>query len=115
MKKLFRKLDYRFTFYGLLIFGSILLFIPVSGNGAGIPYADKVFHFLLFFTLGISGSRAYSPSYFKQKNVYAVLAAYAVLTEYVQGFIPGRERDATDILFNFLGMLGSVLYKKIVD
>jgi VanZ family protein len=66
-------------------------------------------HFAVFVVLSLAtlASQFPIPSFV----TLAVLAGYAVLTEYLQSYVPPRTMDSLDFVGNFLGILvGAAIY-----
>jgi VanZ family protein len=104
---------YSLIFFWLFFLVSLPLLLMPGGTEPGIPYVDKLAHFLLFFGMGLMGFLA-----FKKKLVLAFLIIiYMFIIEYIQGhFIPNRSEDILDALVGSLGLLCSyflfILYNK---
>ena len=83
----------------------------------GIPYADKVFHMVEYFVLGVLLIRAFDKSEFKvslaKLAILAIIIAscYGGLDELYQRTRPDRSCDIFDFLADSLGALaGIVIY-----
>ena len=93
----------------LLIFWIIAIFILTGYPGLRVPTLkefpiDKVYHFILFFILGILEYRILKISVF-----FAVGCGVVVLAEIQQLFIPGRGFELLDMVFGFIGLVLSFL------
>jgi VanZ family protein len=83
-----------------------------------IPHIDKAAHAAEYLILGILAIRAMLGSSFSA-NITAITvcviifaSAYAVLDEWHQQFVPGRETDLVDFIADFAGInIGVFLYK----
>jgi VanZ family protein len=82
-----------------------------------IPHADKIFHVVEYFVLGILLIRAFDKSGFNvslaKLTVLAIIIAlcYGVLDELYQRSIPGRECDIFDFIADSAGaIIGIFLY-----
>ena len=93
---------------------------PSPSIGPQIPHIDKLYHFLIYFTLALLLWRAfyYASSPFFKKN--AVLFAFiltiilGVSDEFHQFFVPLRQAEFFDVVFDSLGagigMIGICFY-----
>lgn len=92
-------------FWLSILVSMVLLFMP-GGTEPGIPYVDKVAHFLVFGWLSLIGLEAYK----KYFIVICSLVMYAILTEFVQYFfIPNRGLEFMDTLVGMVGIFFSWL------
>jgi VanZ family protein len=89
---------------GLLFFLSSLPDVP---GPRGIPYGDKVGHFVLYAVLGacLSFGRARSGWALPHALVLAVGALYGLSDEWHQMFVPGRTPDLADWVADVAGLL----------
>lgn len=86
----------------------VIVFVAVSGlffmqsppGGPGVPHLDKVVHFLLFFVLAASLHYAFRLRY---RWSLLVLFVYAIATEVIQHYIPGRGADVYDVVADMAG------------
>lgn len=90
------------------------------------PFADKVEHFGIYGLLGFAIARALSGGYpgfarfseFKRFILITTVlgAAYGILDEFHQSFVPGRSVDAFDVVADTLGAFSgsclAFLYRK---
>lgn len=101
-------------FWLSILVSMILLFMP-GGTEPGIPYIDKVAHFLVFGWLSLIGLKAYK----KYFIVICSLVMYAIFTEFIQYFfIPNRELELLDAIVGIVGIfctyfIFKYLYKRI--
>jgi VanZ family protein len=95
----------------LLLFAiAILLYATlIPGSGAtGLPYVDKIAHFILFFFMTWNvvhcflGSRYYL-------LLIGICIALAPLTEIAQIYIPRRSFEYLDILADLIGVFMAIL------
>lgn len=89
----------------LLIFWIIVIFILTGYPKLKVPTIeyiglDKLFHFAIFFILGILEYRLLKTYLF-----FAIGCSVALLAEFQQILIPGRGFELLDIGFGFLGLL----------
>lgn len=89
----------------------------------GMPNADKLAHFGMFFILAFLMVRGFLKKMLvrdiKNRPFYITLVVtivYGVLIEYAQSYIPGRSIEFNDMLANglgsILGVLGYLFLKK---
>lgn len=79
-----------------------LLWPDPAGAGSGPPGADKLVHALLFGALAVTTRWRFGPAL----TGLALVAAYAVLSELVQGaLLPSRSGDAYDVVADGLGAI----------
>ncbi|MGB3478864.1 MAG: VanZ family protein [bacterium] len=91
----------------LLIFWIIVIFVLTGYPKLKVPTIeyiglDKLFHFAIFFILGILEYRLLKTWFF-----FAIGCSVAFLAEFQQIFIPGRGFELLDIGFGLLGLLFS--------
>ncbi|UXP33257.1 VanZ family protein [Reichenbachiella agarivorans] len=106
------------TWLGWTITILFLLLRPSDGEMSWlqqIPHFDKVIHFTLFFiwaflaTLAIGNGRATNRHFLL---VFVAVVVFAVMTEWLQLYVPSRTADWNDILADATGgLLGLVLTK----
>ena len=98
----------------------IIIFFLSSLTGNKIPnlsrYSlDKLVHFIEYFILGFLMIRAFIDSFPNMNLTKALLlsiilcALYAASDELHQKFVPGRDCDFFDFVFDFLGASSAVL------
>jgi VanZ family protein len=99
----------------LLAFWVIVIFVLTGYPHLGVPKIqdipiDKVYHFVLFFILGLLEYRL-----FKTGIYFAVGCSIAILAEVQQIFIPGRGFEILDILAGLTGLVISYIlfYRRI--
>ncbi len=98
----------------------ILSIIPMNQETkieiGGTPFRlDYLEHFGVFFILGflyVLSSKKDLPKYI---NKISILIIYAVITEIIQLFIPGRTFNPWDLIYNILGLVvGYILINQII-
>ncbi len=94
--------------YGLVIF--LLSSVPgMKLPEYGFLRADKLLHFLEYALFAILIFRSFSQLFRKQKFHYVIVVSsfflilFALLDEYYQKYIPGRESDVADVILDVLG------------
>lgn len=92
----------------MLLVSLYVLFTPRAGGEALFPYADKVVHLALFAALAATTRWRFGV------GLWAV-AAYAVLSEVVQGvLLTTRSGDGYDVVADLLGVaLGWLLAGRV--
>lgn len=94
-----------------LLVAVVLVLILMPGDdvpSVGIPHLDKVVHFCMFGSINFM---FYLEYYFNNKClpkwikpcIYLVI--YAVITEVLQYFVPGRSCDVKDLIADTLGIV----------
>jgi len=83
-----------------------------GGTQPGLPYIDKLAHFLLFGWLSLVGLKTY------QRRVFAIISSliiYTVVAEFIQYyFILNRGLEFMDAVMGIVGVgVGLLLYKNI--
>ena len=102
--------DLKFRFFWLTIgYALVATVVLLSLTSApvelemDIPYQDKFFHALAYFTLMAWFSQIYHDRF--QRNMIAVLFIFmGVGIEYLQGFDPNRYFEVADMLANSIGV-----------
>ncbi|MBE9561194.1 MAG: VanZ family protein [Proteobacteria bacterium] len=90
-----------YALVGLVVFLS-LTSSPVDVE-LDLPYQDKFFHALAYFTLMAWFSQIYHDSF--QRNMIAVVFVFMGVTlEYLQGFDPNRYFEFADMVANSTGV-----------
>jgi len=93
----------------LLVFWVIAIFILTGYPSLKVPTLkhfpiDKLYHFILFFILGLLEYRLLKTTVF-----FAVGCSVVILAELQQLFVPGREFEILDILFGMIGLISSYI------
>jgi VanZ family protein len=105
---------YKSIFWLSVLISAVLLFMP-GGTKPGLPYVDKLAHFLLFGWLCLFGLESYR-QYFL---VISSLVTYAIIAEFIQYFfIPNRGLEFMDTIVGIVGIfciyfIIKYLYKRI--
>ncbi len=95
-------------FWTSIIISAVLLFMP-GGTEPGLPYVDKVAHFLLFGWLSLVGLKTY-------KRVFIIISSliiYTVVAEFIQYyFVVNRGLEFMDAVMGIIGIgVGWIFYK----
>jgi len=84
----------------------------------GFPHADKIIHSIEYLILGFLLIRAISGSFRNISlakiiiSVIIISSLYAILDEWHQQYVPGRQCDLFDFLADLIGTgIGIVLYR----
>lgn len=104
--------------YAVFIF--VLSAIPeLPQIGPDVPNSDKFFHMLEYGIFGLLLARAFknSSSQFLMGNFLIltclVSCLYGITDEFHQSFVPGRESNVWDVLFDTIGaFFGCVVWTK---
>ncbi len=81
---------------------------------------DKISHFVVYFVLGIFLQVFFIINLdLKRKQIYYIIIisigfTFALSDEYHQIFVPNREPDFYDLIFDFLGIIFSLFFLKII-
>jgi len=89
----------------LLIFWIIVIFVLTGYPNLRVrtlePFPiDKIYHFILFFILGLLEYR-----FLKTAIFFAIGCSVVMLAELQQLFIPGRSFEILDIVFGMIGLV----------
>lgn len=96
------------VFWLSFIISLVLLFMPGSAE-PGLPYIDKVAHFLLFSWLAFFGLINFKKSFW----LVSALIFYSIIAEFIQYyFIPNRDLELMDTVVGMIGILTAVLLSK---
>ena len=99
---------YKFT---LVMVAVILVLVLMPGDdvpSVGIPHIDKVVHFGMFLTLTLCYIWEYHKKHQLLPKCYKEglwLLGFAIFTEIMQYFVPGRSSDIKDLLADTLGVI----------
>lgn len=99
----------------------ILIFIQSSLSNLKLPdiawkFTDKLIHFFVFGLLGwllARGMQLAKTAFMKKHSVIFALTIgvlFAASDEWHQMFVPGRQADWLDLLFDCLGIVSFVIY-----
>jgi len=100
--------------YALVILVVQLSLTSTPIEGPNIPYIDKFFHALAYFTLMTWFAQIYHDKF--QRNMIALVFLFmGFAMEYLQSFDPNRYAEVGDMVANTFGVaLGFVLTKSIL-
>jgi VanZ family protein len=90
------------TFVLSVIFASFLFLKQGGHSGITFEHADKIAHFLIFFSLTLLLDLSFKLSVNKS---LLILSAYGVTIEVLQSFLPYRSASLGDILADILGVV----------
>lgn len=101
----------------ILYMGVIFFLSSIPGKDLPLlfPFSDKVIHLVEYGILGFLLRKAINFYFFKYPGVLAVLigALYGLSDEIHQIFVPGRECNVVDWIFDVAGCtLSQVLFRK---
>lgn len=91
----------KLTFLLAVIFASFLFLKQGGHSGISFQHADKVGHFVIFFSLALLLDLAFQ---FSVKKSLIILSAYGVLIEFMQSFLPYREASLGDVIADVFGV-----------
>ncbi len=92
---------YPALFWISVIISAVLLFMP-GGTEPGLPYVDKVAHFLLFGWLSLLGLKTYQRVFI----IISSLIVYTVLAEFIQYyFVTNRGLEFMDAVMGIVGIV----------
>lgn len=103
-----------FYYHFPAIIYAVVVFLLSSVPGMNIPeykflVSDKIMHFMEYALFAILIFRSFSQLFHKQKFHYVIVVSsfflilFALLDEYYQKYIPGRESDVADVILDVLG------------
>ena len=92
----------KITFIISVIFASFLFLKQGGHSGITFQHADKVAHFLIFFSLAVLLDLSFKLSVNKS---LLILSSYAVTIEILQSFLPYRSASLGDIFADILGLV----------
>ena len=85
-----------------------------------LPNIDKIAHFIEYAILGFLLARAIFKSGFKSGSLavfiiaVAIAVVFAAFDEWHQSFVPGRNTDMIDFMFDMFGSLtGIFIYRRV--
>lgn len=111
-----------FTKYHLpAVLYAALIIVLSSLPGLGLPSVkiiqlDKIIHFIEYAIFAVLIYRSFSHISDRIKGRLVIflsmlfVALFAVFDEVYQSYVPGRQSDAFDLLFDFLGALLIIVY-----
>jgi len=98
---------YRSIFFFLIIFVSFSAFrVPTES----LLYFDKFLHFTTFLVLSIFLDLSSSKPLLQSKLYILLLISYALLIEVVQYFLPYRDAEFLDFIFDLVGILVYIMF-----
>lgn len=103
-----------FYYHFPAIIYAVVVFLLSSVPGMNIPeykflVSDKIMHFMEYALFAILIFRSFSQLFRKQKFHYVIVVSsfflilFALLDEYYQKYIPGRESDVADVILDVFG------------
>ena len=110
--------SYRLIWIGWTITILFLLLRPSSGEMGWlqqIPHIDKVVHFTLFFVWAFLGVLAVLKEDLSNRLfvlLFVTVLVFAVMTEWLQTYVPSRRPDWKDIIADAIGGLVGLLLTK---
>ncbi|WP_407692710.1 VanZ family protein [Reichenbachiella carrageenanivorans] len=101
-KPIFKKLALGWT--GAILFATLSPTGGISLFEISIPHFDKVVHFGLFFVYALWVGLAIKP---QSRYIYGfcIGSSLAILTEWLQSYVPGRQADIYDGLADVAGTI----------
>jgi len=105
-------LKYIKIFFWLSIFVSMIILFMPGGTQPGLPYIDKIAHFLLFGGLSWLGLKSYQSVF----TIISSLIVYTILAEFIQYFfILNRGLEFMDAVMGIVGIGAGLLLYKILN
>tara|TARA_B100001750_G_scaffold186985_1_gene156321 strand:- start:98 stop:454 length:357 start_codon:yes stop_codon:yes gene_type:complete len=105
-----------------MIFNTIILFINIilivivsyytfdSLKHLKLYRYDELIHFLMYFSLSLLAfKRFYFKTYLKSFLILFIILSLPLFTEYLQYYVPGRRPDASDIFYDYCGLLAGIM------
>lgn len=104
----------RVSFCAVLI-GITFLSLKSVSHQTSIRVNDKVGHFIAYAVLSLNALLVWRQRQVKFKiGLGLALVGYGLLMEFLQGFVPGREVSAFDLLANSIGVgIGYLLFSRV--
>tara|TARA_B100001094_G_scaffold123194_1_gene118940 strand:+ start:1235 stop:1582 length:348 start_codon:yes stop_codon:yes gene_type:complete len=96
---------YRSIFFLLITFTSFSALSMPSETSISLIHLDKFLHFFAFLVLSVFLDLSSTESLIKKKMLISLLIAYALSIEVIQYFLPYRDAEFLDFLFDLLGIL----------
>jgi len=81
-----------------------------SETSISLTHLDKFLHFLAFLVLSIFLDLSSTEPLIKKKMLISLLIAYALSIEVIQYFLPYRDAEFLDFLFDVLGILVYLMF-----
>jgi len=102
----------KFTVIALYTLIFVLAIIPPSEGQIGLPYMDKIIHFLAFFILSVATLYAFQVT--RIFHCVILIICFGICIEVIQFFIPYRSFEILDIIADIIGaLIGFKVLKKI--
>jgi VanZ family protein len=101
-----------FLWLALFIIMVIFLLIPKSIL-SGEFNLDKIAHFASFFLLSYFSFKTF-PGKAKRLKILFIIFTIAVVSEYLQIYIPHREFSYEDMSMNIMGMIAGIFLFKLI-
>ena len=101
---------YRFIFFLLIIITSFSALSMPSETSISLTHFDKFLHFSAFLVLSIFLDLSSIDPLLKKKTLIFLLIAYALSIEVIQYFLPYRDAEFLDFLFDLLGILVYLMF-----
>ena len=96
---------YRSIFFLLIVFTSFSALSMPPETSISLIHLDKFLHFFAFLVLSVFLDLSTTESLIKKKMLISLLIAYALSIEVIQYFLPYRDAEFLDFLFDVLGIL----------
>ena len=81
-----------------------------SETSISLIHLDKFLHFFAFLVLSVFLDLSSTESLIKKKMLISLLIAYALSIEVIQYFLPYRDAEFLDFLFDLLGILVYLMF-----
>jgi len=101
---------YRLIFFLLVIITSFSALSMPSETSISLTHLDKFLHFSAFLALSIFLDLSSTEPLIKKKMLISLLIAYALSIEVIQYFLPYRDAEFLDFLFDVLGILVYLMF-----
>ncbi|MEY4991845.1 MAG: hypothetical protein RI948_718 [Bacteroidota bacterium] len=100
---------------GTIFISITYLSLKSASHHSPIHVNDKIGHFIAYATLSVNALLVWRQRTPKFKIGLALtLFGYGLLMEFLQGFVPGREVSAFDLLANSIGVgIGYLLFSRV--
>ena len=99
---------YRLVFL-ILVF--VISYAALTPQGdISIPYIDKILHFSAFLILSLFIDLSMKKPLLLNKGALILLILYAFLIELVQYFLPYRDAELLDFIFDLVGILVYMMF-----
>ena len=100
---------------GAVFIGITFLSLKSVSHHTSIRVNDKIGHFIAYAILSLNALFVWQQRPLKFKIVLGLaMVGYGLLMEFLQGFVPGREVSAYDLLANSIGVgIGYLLFSRV--